>query len=98
MGDLSSGGVLGATQKAQLKSLSERIVNLLTERAELNASIKEVFDEAAEAGFDRKILRKAVKRVMTDKEARQAEEEMIDSYVEAIQPDLFAQPANKKAA
>lgn len=94
-GTLESGGVLGATQKKQLKSFSERAINLLTERDQLNEGLKEVFDEAREAGFDTKIMRKAIKRIRSDAETLKAEEEMIDSYVEAIQPDLFA---DKKAA
>ncbi len=92
---LASGGVLGTQQKTQIKSFSERIINLLKERTELNENITEVFNEAKEAGFDSKIMRKAVKRVMTDASVLAAEEEMIDAYVEAIQPDLFS---GKKAA
>ena len=96
---LSSGGTLGVAQTKELGGFSKRVIALLTERAELNAGIKEVMDEAAEAGFDRKILRKAVKRVMADEAALVAEEEMIDSYVHAIkQGDLFEVGASAKAA
>ena len=95
MASLSGGGTLGAQQTKELKGFGERVVRLIGERAEINEGIKEVMDEAREAGFDPKIIRKAVKRIMTDDSAAKAEEEMIDAYVHAIQPDLFA---GKKAA
>lgn len=94
-GSLAGGGVLGTTQKKEIRSYAERMINLLKERDEINESLKEVANEAKEAGFDTKILRKAVSIVRKDVTALRAEQEMIDSYVEAIQPDLFSE---KKAA
>ena len=92
-GSLASGGTLGPAQKKQAQAFKDRIVSLLDERDGVNENIKEVFDEAREAGFDTKIMRKAIKRIRTDLETLKAEEEMIDSYVEAMQPDLFAKKA-----
>lgn len=92
-GSLSSGGTLGVAQKKQLGGLSKRIVALLEERDNVNASIAEVFNEAKEAGFETKILRKAIKRIRADQDNLKAEEELTDAYVHAIQPDLFSAAA-----
>jgi uncharacterized protein (UPF0335 family) len=83
-GDLSSGGVLGAQQTKELKSYGERYQNLVNERSEVNEGIKELMDEAREAGFDPKIIRKAAKELMADQAKAAAEREMIDSYKEAM--------------
>lgn len=97
-GSLASGGVLGATQKKQIGSFAERIARLIEERKEVTTSIAEVFNEASEAGFERKALRKAVKRVMADQEALKAEEELVDSYVEAIRELPLFKAANEREA
>ena len=91
--DLASGGMLGADAKKQLQAISARVIELLTQRDELNEDLKEVMQEAKDAGFDTKILRKAIKRIRSDVAALKAEEDMIDSYVHAIQPDLFDKAA-----
>lgn len=90
---LSSGGTLGAAQTKQLGGLSKRIIELLEQRDSVNQDIAEVFNEAKEAGFETKILRKAIKRIRADQENLKAEEELTDAYVHAIQPDLFAKAA-----
>jgi uncharacterized protein (UPF0335 family) len=81
---LASGGTLGPAQKKQAKAFKDRILNLLTEQDEMKETVKSVFDEAREAGFDPKILRKAIKRIRANPGDHRAEEEMIDAYVEAM--------------
>jgi uncharacterized protein (UPF0335 family) len=96
---LTTVGTVGAQQAKQIGSFGERIARLLQERAELNESISEVFNEAGEAGFDKKVLRKAVKRAMADPASLQAEEEAVETYVEALRGlPLFAAADAREAA
>lgn len=97
-GDLASGGVLGQQQAKELKVLGERYANLVSERSDVNESIKELMDEAREGGFDPKIIRKAAKELAADQAKAAAEREMIDSYKSAMQGQLqFDAPAKKAA-
>lgn len=96
---LAAGGALGPAAKEQLKGFKDRIINLLGERDELNESVKEVFNELGDAGFDKKIMRKAIRKLRMDPSSVTTEEEMIDSYVEAMGGlPLFQAAANKQAA
>lgn len=83
-------GSLSATQTKEPQGFAERAGNIIAERDSLNEDLKEVMNEAKDAGFDTKILRKAIKVVRTDRTSAQAEQDMIDTYVAAIeQLDLF---------
>lgn len=85
---LGSDGVLGGNAQKQLRALTKRICGLEDQKAGTVSDLKAVYNEAKEAGFDTKILRKAVKRIRADAATRKAEEDMIVTYVNAIQPDL----------
>lgn len=74
--------------KDQLKSLVERIERLETEKAELANDIKEVYAEAKGHGFCTKTLRKVVKIRKMDAAERSTEEEMLELYLSAFQPEL----------
>jgi len=96
---LKTVGTVGVQQAKEIGSFGERIARLLNERAELNESIAEVFNEASEAGFDKKTLRKAVKRAMADPAKLAAEEEAVETYVEALRAlPLFAAADQREAA
>lgn len=95
---LSSSGTLGVQQTKELKSFGERVVRLIGERNDVNASITEVMDEAREAGFDPKIIRKAVKLLMADESKLRSEQEMVDSYFEAMKGLPLFDAAREKAA
>lgn len=82
-------GVLSGDSQRQIRGLAGRIIALLDERDEVNTDIKTVFDEAREAGFDTKIMRKAIKEARADKAALQAERDMIDMYLHAIVGELL---------
>ena len=90
---LGSEGSLGDNAKKELQNIAGRVISLLEERERVNEDISEVFNEAKDSGFDTKILRKAIKLIRTDRATRQAEEDMIETYVHAIQPDLFDKAA-----
>lgn len=85
----NSGETLGKAGQDQLKSLAERINRLFDDRDALNEDVKEVFQEAKDAGFSTPALRKAIKRMRADQAVLAAEEEMIDLYVATIQGELF---------
>lgn len=90
---LGDGATLGPAARDQLRTLADRIVNLLNDRDVVNEDIEAVFGEAKDGGFDTKVMRKAIRRIRADAAALKAEDEMIDLYVHAIQPDLFADAA-----
>jgi uncharacterized protein (UPF0335 family) len=77
-------GVLSGQAAGQLKSLAERAMNLLENRDAVNADLKEVFNEAKEAGFETKILRKAVAEERKDQLALKSEQDQIAMYRMAI--------------
>jgi len=91
---LASAGVLGANAIKELQEISSRIIALEGQKADVMEDLKEVYNSAKDAGFDTKILRKAIRLIKRDAGERQAEEDMVDSYVHAIkQGDLFEQAA-----
>lgn len=73
-----------SVRKDQLKSLVERIERLEAEKAELASDIKEVYVEAKAAGYDTKILRKAVALRRQDAAERATEREMLGIYMAAL--------------
>lgn len=85
----------GESQKL-LRSLSSRIMNILDQRDVVNADLRTVFNEAKDAGFETKILRKAIakrRKIEKDEAAFRSEEEQIALYFASIwQPDLPFEP------
>ena len=86
---LGADGVLGGNAKKQIASLAKRICKLEDDKAAVAEDLKDVYNEARDGGFDTKILRKAIRFIRADSATRKAEQDMIDTYVHAIQPDLF---------
>ena len=86
------GDNIGPAGAEHLRTLEGRIMNLLNQRDEINADIKEVFAEVSDAGFHAPTLRKAIarKRAMDkDMEGFRAAEEQLDLYFSTLyQPDL----------
>lgn len=78
------GEVLGNNSQSQLVSLVERVERLLEEAATLRDDVKEVFAEAKGAGFDTKIMRKAIRIRAMDQAKRQEEEAVLDLYLSAL--------------
>lgn len=76
--------VLGGNAQGLLRSIVERVENLIRDRNEINEDIREVFVEAKSHGFDSKIIRKVIKIRATDKAKLQEEEALIDLYMSAI--------------
>lgn len=75
---------VGGVSKEQLKTIIERIERLEEEKAGLASDIKEVYAEARANGYDVKTLRSVVKIRKIDFDDRQAQEEMLDLYLNAL--------------
>lgn len=67
-----------------LQNLVERIERLEEEKVAISSDIRDVYAEAKSQGFDPKILRKVVSILKKDKKEREAEEMMIDTYMNAL--------------
>lgn len=76
--------VIGGNAQSQLISLVERIERLNEEAETLKEDIKEVFAEAKGAGFDTKIIRKAIAIRKMDPAKRAEAEAILDLYLSAL--------------
>ena len=75
----------------QLRQIASRIESLESEKTGLQEDIKEAYEDAKSAGFQTKVPRKAIKARKTSASERQAEQDLIDLYLAAIdgQTDMF---------
>lgn len=73
------------TSGSRLLSVIERIERLEEEKKGLGDDIKDVYAEAKGVGFDTKIIRKQIKRRKMDKEKRQEEDHLLDTYEHAVE-------------
>jgi uncharacterized protein (UPF0335 family) len=64
----------------QLKALVERINNLMDNRDEVSADIRDVFAEAKGVGYDLPALRAIVRAQREDAEKRRNREALVDLY------------------
>lgn len=72
------------TSQDQLKAFVGRIEKLIEDRKGINADIKEVYDQAASQGFDKRSIRNVIKlRTMASDDRRQLEE-LVDIYMQAV--------------
>jgi uncharacterized protein (UPF0335 family) len=74
----------GALDKDRLRSLVERIEELESQKVELSADIKDVYQEAKGAGFDVAALRQIIKLRKQDQTQRQEREALIAEYMTAL--------------
>jgi uncharacterized protein (UPF0335 family) len=74
----------GIGDNGHLKSFIERIERLEEEKSGLATDIREVYGEAKSAGFDPKIMRKAVAIRKQDRDKRIEEETVLDMYLSAL--------------
>lgn len=80
---MSSLGKNNETGK-RLASIVERIERLEEEKKGLTADVREIYAEAKGVGFDPKILRKVISLRKKSAEARQEEEALMDTYLNAL--------------
>lgn len=69
---------------ARLTSFVQRIEKLEEEKKTIAEDIREVYSELKSVGFDAKIVRKVVKLRKMDKEDREAEAALLDTYLKAV--------------
>jgi uncharacterized protein (UPF0335 family) len=79
--DGTTGGVIN---RDALQDYVQRVAQLHDERDELNGSIREVYRESKEAGFDTTVLREIVREFRTDAEPRQSRYALLDAYRQAL--------------
>ena len=75
-----------ATQfaKDQLKAIIERVERLEEERKAIADDIRDVYAEAKGNGFDTKALRTVVRLRKQDKQEREEQEAILDTYLQAL--------------
>ncbi len=70
----------GQGHNGQLKSIVDRINNLMNNRDEISSDIRDVFAEAKGNGYDVPALRAIVRAQREDQEKRRNREALIDTY------------------
>lgn len=73
--------VLNGAAQTQLKSIVDRLERLDSEKSEISAQIKEVYQEVGGNGFDKAAIRKVVARRKKDRARVQEEEAILDLYL-----------------
>lgn len=68
----------------RLRLFIERIERLEEEKKGISDDIKDVYNEAASTGYDKKIMRKIVKLRKLSRDARLEEEALTETYKAAI--------------
>ena len=67
-----------------LKRFVDAIEELENQKTDVLVDIKQWYDSAKEAGFDVKVLRKLIAIRRRDKEARDYEESLLETYMHAL--------------
>ena len=80
--DVGSAGFTVA--KDQLRSFVERIERLEEEKAGLSGDIKDLFDQAASTGFDKKALKTVIRMRKEDAKQRAELEGIVATYAHAL--------------
>ena len=70
--------------KDQLKAFVERVERLEEEKKAIADDIKDVYAEAKGNGFDVKALRTVVRMRKQDKDERQEQEAILETYLQAL--------------
>ncbi|NWG24859.1 MAG: DUF2312 domain-containing protein [Pseudorhodoplanes sp.] len=70
--------------KDQLRAIVERVEKLEEEKKAISDDIRDVFAEAKVNGYDVKALRQVVKLRKMDKNERQEQEAILDTYLVAL--------------
>ena len=70
--------------KDQLKAIIERIERLEEEKKAIADDVRDVYAEAKGNGFDTKALRTVVRLRKQDKQEREEQEAILDTYLQAL--------------
>ena len=74
----------GHNSNAQLKAIVERIERLEEEKKTISDDIRDVYTEAKGNGFDTKALRKIIALRKLSSEDRAAQEQILETYMNAL--------------
>lgn len=77
-------GKLSDAAREKLRLTVERIERLEEEKKEVAEQIKDVYAEAKAMGYDTKILRQVVKLRKQDRDERQEQESLLETYMIAL--------------
>ncbi|MEQ8558290.1 MAG: DUF2312 domain-containing protein [Henriciella sp.] len=77
-------GKLTDAAREKLRLTVERIERLEEEKKEVADQIKDVYAEAKAMGYDAKILRQVVKLRKQDRDERQEQESLLETYMIAL--------------
>lgn len=75
---------VGGVAVEQLKSIIVRVESLDQNKADVAADIRDVFAEAKGNGFDVKAIRQIIKIRAMDANAREEQETILDTYMNAL--------------
>ena len=73
-----------STSAEQLVQYLERIERLEEEKRALMADIKDIYSEAKATGFDTKTMRQLIKMRAMDKDMLAEQDDLLDTYREAV--------------
>lgn len=76
--------IVNGVDVKRLTSLIERVEHVETEIAYLKNDVKEIFDEAKSAGFEIKAMKQILKLRKKDKNERDEEAFVVQTYCEAL--------------
>ena len=77
-------GKLTDAAREKLRLTVERIERLEVEKKEVADQIKDVYAEAKAMGYDPKILRQVVRLRKQDRDERQEQESLLETYMSAL--------------
>lgn len=75
---------VGGVAADRLKSFIERVEKLEEEKTAIAGDIREVYSEAKAAGFDVKVMRQIIKLRKMDRNDREEQEALLDTYMRAL--------------
>jgi uncharacterized protein (UPF0335 family) len=84
MDDGAAATALTEAAKDKLKQVVAKIERLEEEKKEVGGQIKEVYSEAKSMGYDTKALRQVIRFRKTDRQEREEQEAILDTYLLAL--------------
>ena len=84
MDDGASAAALTEAAKDKLKQVVSKIERLEEEKKEVGSQIKDVYSEAKAMGYDTKALRQVVRIRKTDRQEREEQQAILDTYLLAL--------------
>ena len=81
MDDGASAAALTEAAKDKLRQVVSKIERLEEEKKEVGSQIKDVYSEAKAMGYDTKALRQVVRFRKTDRQEREEQQAILDTYL-----------------